>query len=110
MGGRISRSNVSEEPLRWSVERAAREFGLSVGTLRKALNKNSARPGEDGCYSTQEITAALFGELHLEKIRTQRALARKLELENAITTASVLNRAELEKGFAQLADALPTGR
>ena len=44
--------------------------------------------------------------MHKEKIATQREITRKLELENAITTAGVINRAELTKGFAELADAL----
>jgi hypothetical protein len=42
----------------------------------------------------------------VEQVRTQRALAQKLELENAITMASVLNRAELMKGLAAIADAM----
>jgi len=91
--------------LRWSVERAGIKFGLTSQTLRRSLAKTSATPNADGLFTTQEIIAALFGELHLEKIRTQRALARKLELENAITTASVLNRAELVKAMAAIADA-----
>ena len=73
--------------MRWSVERAGIKFGLTSQTLRRSLAKTSATPNADGLFTTQEIIATLFGELHLEKIRTQRALARKLELENAITTA-----------------------
>ena len=46
------------------------------------------------------------GALYEEKLRTQRQLIRKLELENQITTASVLNLDALSAGFAQLADAL----
>jgi len=38
--------------------------------------------------------------------KTQREITRKLALENAITTGSVLNRAELEKVFAAIANAL----
>jgi hypothetical protein len=44
--------------------------------------------------------------MDVEKLATQKELRRKLELENAITTGSVLDRAALSKGFAQLADAL----
>jgi hypothetical protein len=99
------RTNVPAALLRWSVERAGIEFGLSSQILRKALAKNSAVPDRDGMFSTAQIIAALFGQLHFEKLRTQRARARKLELENSIVTASVLNRAELEKSFAAIADA-----
>jgi hypothetical protein len=91
--------------LRWSIDRAGIEFGWTPATLRKARAKNSAVPERDGLFSTAQIAAAIYGTLHLEKIRTQRARARKLELENAITTGSVLNRAALEKGFAAIADA-----
>jgi hypothetical protein len=105
MGGR-SKTNVPEAALRWSVERASREFALSTGTLRKSLNKNSAASDKDGLYTTQQITAALYGALHIEKLKTQREITRKLPLENAITTGSVLNRAELAKAFAMIADAI----
>jgi hypothetical protein len=101
-----SKTNVPAEELHWSIERAAAEFGLSPMTLRRALNKISAKPDENGCFTTQQVVASLFGQLYVEKVRTQRALARKLELENDVTTASVLNRAELMKAFAAIADAI----
>jgi hypothetical protein len=63
-------------------------------------------PASDGTYSTREICQALFASLHQEKLGTQRALARKLELENSITEANVLNRSALAKGFAAIADAI----
>jgi hypothetical protein len=105
MGGRTTKSNVPNERLRWTVERAGIEFGLSTGTLRKALNKNSAAPDADGLFSTQQVTGAIYGSMYIEKLATQKELRRKLELENAVTTASVLNRAELMKAMAAIADA-----
>jgi hypothetical protein len=100
------KTNVPTVALRWSIERAGIEFGLASTTLRKSLAKNSALPDENGLYSTGQVVAALFGGLHFEKLRTQRARTRKLELENAITTGTVLDRAELMKGFAAIADAI----
>jgi hypothetical protein len=91
--------------LRWSVERAGIEFGLSSATLRKALNKDSAAPDNDGLYSTQQIAAAIYGALHIEKIKTQRQITERITLENQITRAEVLNRAELMKVMAAIADA-----
>jgi len=44
--------------------------------------------------------------MDVEKLATHKELRRKLELENAITTGSVLNRAELAKGLAAIADAM----
>jgi hypothetical protein len=49
------------EPLRWSVKRAAVEFATSVMTLRKLLVKVGVAPGSDGCFSTAEISKAVFG-------------------------------------------------
>jgi hypothetical protein len=103
---RSSKTNVPEEPLRWSLARASGEFALSVPTLRAGLAKNSSAPGEDGCFSTQQIVESIYGALHLEKIRTQRELTKKLQLENSITTGAVLNRRELERGFTQIAEAI----
>jgi hypothetical protein len=94
---RPTRSNVPQAALLWSIERAGIEFGLTSATLRKALAKNSAVPDRDGLFSTAQIVAAIYGALHVEKLRTQRARAWKLELENRITVGIVLNRAELER-------------
>ena len=78
--------------MRWSVERAGIEFGLASVTLRKSLAKSSATADEDGLFTTRQVVDALFGSLAVEKLATQKELRRKLELENAITTASVLDR------------------
>ena len=92
--GRTTKSNLPQDvPLKWNVEKGAQEFGLSIMTLRKALNKISAAPDSDGLYTTRQIGSAVYGgALSEEKLRTQRQITRKLELENAITTGSVLGR------------------
>jgi hypothetical protein len=102
-----SRSNLPQDvPLKWNVEKAAAEFGVSMMTLRKALNKTSATPDQDGLYTSRQIAGAVYGgALSEEKLRTQRQLTRKLELENEITEGNVLNRAALSKAFAAIADA-----
>jgi hypothetical protein len=70
------------------------------------LAKNSVTPDADGLYSTKQITDAVYGGLSEEKLATQRQLTRKYQLENAITEASVLDKAALSQGFAQVADAI----
>jgi hypothetical protein len=105
---RVSKSNLPQDrPLRWNIEKAATEFGLSMMTLRKSLNKTSAEPDSGGLYTTRQIAGAVYGgAFSEEKLRTQRQLTRKLELENSITEANVLNRSELMKGLAMIADAI----
>jgi hypothetical protein len=92
--------------LKWTVEIAAREFGPSIPTLRKLLNKSGVVADKDGLYTTAQITTAIYDSLSVEKLLTQRQLRKKLELENAITEASVLNRAELAARLAAVADGM----
>jgi hypothetical protein len=104
---RTTRSNVPQnEPLKWNVEKGAAEFSVSIGTLRKALAKNSAEPDSDGLFSTRQIIAALYGALDQEKLATQKELTKRYQLNNCIVEASVLNRAEVAKGLAAIADAV----
>src|SRR5215472_11958722 len=102
-----TKSNVPQDvPLKWNLRKAAVEFRSTPDTLKKSLNQTSATPDADGLYTTAQLVEALFGQLHVEKVRYQRALAEKVELENAVTTGSVLNKAALQSSFAELADAL----
>lgn len=104
-----SKSNLPQhEPLRWNVEKAAREFAVSNITIKRRLNEVAASPDKDGLYSTEQLVEALFGSMHVEKLKTQREITHRYALENAITRAEVLNRAELTKAFSALADALVT--
>jgi hypothetical protein len=75
-------------------------------TLRKALAKNSALPDTHGLYSTKQITDAVFGGLHEEKLLTQRELTKRYALDNEIVEASVLDRKALSAAFGQLADTM----
>jgi hypothetical protein len=103
---RQTKSNIGTEPLRWNLDAMSREFNFSIPMLRGALAKNNAVAGEDGCFSTQQICDSLYGALHLEKLRTQRATTERIELENRITKGQVLDKVELMKGFAGIADAM----
>jgi hypothetical protein len=78
LGKTVSRSNVPQNVLlRWNVEKAGIEFGLTPIMLSRALAQISAVPGEDGCYSTQQICEALFGVMHQEKIATQEEIRKR---------------------------------
>jgi hypothetical protein len=103
---RATRSNVPTEPLRWSLDAASREFNFSAQTLRAALNKNSAVPGEDSCFSTLQLVESLYGALHLERIRSQREVTEKLRIQNMISRGELLSSRELQKGFTAIADAI----
>jgi hypothetical protein len=103
---RTSRSNLPDQPLRWSAEKAAAEFGLTHPTLRKLLAQNSIQGGADECYSTKEIATAVFGDLAGEKLLTQRELTRKYTNENRIVEGAYVDRAQLMALFTQVADSM----
>jgi hypothetical protein len=102
-----TRSNLPQnEPLKWNLRKAAAEFGTTADTLKKSLNRVSQEPDADGLYTTGQLVQSLFGQLHTEKIRYQRAIAERVEMENAVARADVLNRVELTRSFGEMADAM----
>ena len=100
------RGNVPQERLHWTIERASREFQVAPVSLRKYLRQGGAEPDEGGCYSTTQICESLFGDLKAERLRKERELTRKYSLENEVVEASLLNRSEVMKGLAAVADAM----
>jgi hypothetical protein len=92
--------------LRWTIERAAAEFKIAPGTLRKSLGQSGAEPDTGGCFTTAQLVTALFDDLRTEKLATQRQLTRRYELDNSIVEASVVNKAELMKVLSAVADAM----
>jgi hypothetical protein len=97
------RGNLPSARLRWTIPKIGSEFGMAPDSARKLLNQAGAEPDASGCYATGEVVQALFGNLYNEKVKKERALARKYELENQITEGEFLNRVELEKSLGQLA-------
>jgi hypothetical protein len=101
------KSNLPQnEPLRWNIDVAGREFGFASPTVRKMLNKSGAIPDEGGCYTTRQLIGAIFGAIDLEKLRTQEQITKKYQLDNRIVEASVIDRAALLKALAQIADSM----
>jgi hypothetical protein len=45
--------------LRWSINRASREFEVTRPRLTKFLDECGIRPGQDGCFSSMQILCAL---------------------------------------------------
>jgi hypothetical protein len=93
-------------PLRWSPERAAPEFAVSHATIRASLAQASEHPGPDGLFSTGQLLNALHGSLAQERLGTQRAVRRRVELSNRITEGSVIDKSALMQGLSRIADAM----
>ena len=48
------------KPIRWTIEHAASEFGIDRKTLASRIKTGSITLGEDGKFSTRQITQAIF--------------------------------------------------
>ena len=100
------RGNVPRAVLRWTIERGANEFKIAPSTLKKVLRQAGIEPDEGGCFPTRAICEALFGDLHGQRVQKERELVRRYTLENQITEGAFLNRSELMRGLAMIADAM----
>jgi hypothetical protein len=103
-----ARSPSQQRPwqkLKWSIERATHEFRLAQNTLRKYLHQADCEPDETGCYSTEQLCQAIFGDLRAEKLRKERELTRKYSLEDEVTEGNLLDRNALARAFGTIADA-----
>jgi len=47
----------------------SREFKLAPATVKKILNQSGALPDAGGCYSTEQVTACLYGDLRAERLQ-----------------------------------------
>jgi hypothetical protein len=62
--------------IRWSIYRAAMEFGIDRRTLaRRLAAAGGIHPGDDGRYSTRDIVRAVFTDLEAERTRLTKAQA-----------------------------------
>ena len=69
------------QSIRWTVERAATEFGCARETLSGRLKRGGIVAGADGKFSTKQICAAVHGDLESEKLRNLRDDAEIKEFE-----------------------------
>lgn len=100
-----ARGNVPT-PTRWGLYTAGREFRVAEETLASKLNEASEHPGEDGCYTTAQITKVLWDSLLAEKFKKLKAETAKVELENAILRGEYVAKAELQNRLGQIADGI----
>jgi hypothetical protein len=95
-----------EPPLRWTLEKAAKEFDIAKETLRRRLGECHQQPAVDGTYTTRQLVTGLYGDLYGAKLRTQNEQAEKLRIENEVSRGELLSRRELARGFTEVAAAI----
>jgi hypothetical protein len=89
--------------LRFSLFKAAREFGTAETTLGNRLGEIGEVAGPDECFSTRQILKALYGEIYQERLRKIKEEADGFALRNAADRGELIGRRELEAAFLQVA-------
>lgn len=85
------RQGRRETSLRWTVEQAGREFAVHRTQVSARLRQTHQVAGPDGCYSTAQMVAAIYGDKHHEELRRTKEEADKLALGNAKSRRELLD-------------------
>lgn len=88
--------------LRWTVERAALEFGIDRKTLTKRIAARGITPGDDGHFSTREICGAAFSDGEVARAALAVSQTENYDLKNK-ALAGELGDKEL---FQKLSDSM----
>jgi hypothetical protein len=60
---------MKKPAIKWTIHEAAREFNIARETLNKRLAAQGCKPDATGCFSTAQITSAIFGDRERERLR-----------------------------------------
>jgi hypothetical protein len=81
----------SAAPIQWTLSAAHAEFGMHRDTIKGRLTRIGEQPSADGYWTTQQICAAVFGDMDGEKLRKMKGEADKIEMENRKTTGELID-------------------
>lgn len=99
-----------DETIRWTKQKAATEFGLDSKTLTTRLRAEGIEADKDGRFSTQQICAAVFGDMYGQRLRLTREQADKLSIENSASRRELVPAGEvlevIERGLTALRQAI----
>ncbi len=79
----MKKRGPKSERCRWTIERAAVEFGINPRTLVARLKQGGIDPDAEGYWTTMQIVRGIYDDLESERIRLTRAQADGEELRNA---------------------------
>ena len=99
----LTEAKSRAELIRWTLEMAAKEFGLNPRTVSGRVRQSGITPGEDGLFSTVDIHRALCPdveiELNAERLRKTKAESERIELENEKTRGTLVSVEATYKHF-----------
>jgi hypothetical protein len=93
---------MKSEPIRLTLEAAAREFAASKETLRRGLKGLDLETGRGKTYDLATIYRALAGDVKSERARLLRTQANLLEMDLATRRADTLSMIEARAAIARL--------
>jgi phage terminase Nu1 subunit (DNA packaging protein) len=93
---RKSEDKESASSLKWTIRRAALEFGVAKDTVVRGLRNLGMDTARGQSFTTREIFRAIGGDLKFERTRVERAKADALERDNKTAEAELVNAAEVE--------------
>jgi phage terminase Nu1 subunit (DNA packaging protein) len=91
---------------RWRVNEAASEFHVDDETLSKRLKVLGIDAASDGAFSTAEICAAVFGDIHAARLRLINEQADEKALENARTRGDLISAEDAFLAFSNVCFAI----
>jgi hypothetical protein len=94
-------ANKRLAPIRWTLEKAGYEFNIDHRALGKRVRRESLEVGDDGCFSTAQICAAVFGDKDAEDLRLTREQADAQEIKNRRSRFELLESETVYKFFEQ---------
>ena len=81
----------ADELMRWTLNQAAREFGVHREILERRRRALAIEAGEDGCFASQQISAMMFGDKEAETIGKLAAERKNTELKNALIEGELIS-------------------
>ena len=92
--------------MKWSVHKAATEFGVSRETIVRGLKQLGIEVNRNSTFTTKQIFTSIAGDLKFERTRRERAEADKAEVEAAAAKRTRIPREDvvtfIRESFAPL--------
>jgi hypothetical protein len=89
-------------PLRWSLDAAEIELGISRKTLQRRLADSEIVAAEDGYFTTTQLVTAISGDYKAQKLRKLKAESQLIETKQAVLNKTFLPAATVERSLVQV--------
>lgn len=98
-GNQTNKGGGIASGIRWTLDKACKEFGANRNTLTRLVRVAGIEPGNDGKFSTAQIASAIYGDKAAEDLRKTREEADKLAIHNAKQRGSLVEAEAVFRTF-----------